>query len=132
MLIATKRAPADANTTCAQGGVAGVLDPEDRVEAHIEDTLRVGDGLCNRDVVESCVREGPAHILRLADELGVPFDRDADGHFELGREGGHTARRIVHAKDIDRRGDPAARCWRASPSAPTASRCCPTTWRSIC
>jgi L-aspartate oxidase len=99
VVVATKRAPADANTAWAQGGVAGVLDPEDRVEAHLEDTLRVGDGLCHRDIVEICVREGPAHILRLADELGVPFDRDAEGHFELGREGGHTARRIVHVKD---------------------------------
>jgi L-aspartate oxidase len=100
VLIATKRAPADSNTNYAQGGVAGVLDPEDRLETHIEDTLRVGDGLCNRAVVESCLREGPEHILRFANELGVPFDRDPEGHFELGREGGHTARRIVHAKDM--------------------------------
>jgi L-aspartate oxidase len=99
VLVATKRAPADANTAWAQGGVAGVLDPEDNLNAHLEDTLRVGDGLCHRDVVEACVREAPEHILRLADQLGVPFDRDAEGHFELGREGGHTARRIVHAKD---------------------------------
>ena len=99
VLIATKRAPADSNTTYAQGGVAGVLDPDDRIETHIEDTLRVGDGLCNRAVVESCLREGPEHILRFANELGVPFDRGPDGQFELGREGGHTARRIVHAKD---------------------------------
>jgi L-aspartate oxidase len=99
VLVATKRAPDDANTSWAQGGVAGVLDPADRMEAHIEDTLRVGDGICHPDTVEACVREAPAHILRLANELGVPFDRDAEGHFELGREGGHTARRIVHAKD---------------------------------
>jgi L-aspartate oxidase len=99
VLIVTKREPVDANTAWAQGGVAGVLDPEDRMEAHFDDTLRVGDGLCHRDVVEACVREGPEHIVRLADELGVSFDRDAEGHFELGREGGHTARRIVHVKD---------------------------------
>jgi L-aspartate oxidase len=99
VLIATKRAASESNTSYAQGGVAGVLDPEDRIEAHIEDTLRVGDGLCNRKVVESCLREGPEHILRFANELGVPFDRGPDGQFELGREGGHTARRIVHAKD---------------------------------
>ena len=100
VLIATKRAPADSNTNYAQGGVAGVLDPEDTLQTHIEDTLRVGDGLCNRSVVESCLREGPEHILRFANELGVPFDRGPDGQFELGREGGHTARRIVHAKDM--------------------------------
>jgi L-aspartate oxidase len=99
VLIATKRAASESNTSYAQGGVAGVLDPDDRIETHIEDTLRVGDGLCNRKVVESCVREGPEHILRFANELGVPFDRGPDGQFELGREGGHTARRIVHAKD---------------------------------
>jgi L-aspartate oxidase len=99
VLVVTKRAPADANTAFAQGGVAGVLDPGDALDAHIQDTLRTGDGLCHRDVVEVCVREAPAHIQRLAGEFGVPFDRDADGHFELGREGGHTARRIVHAKD---------------------------------
>jgi L-aspartate oxidase len=65
----------------------------------VEDTLRVGDGLGHRDIVEICAREGPEHILRLAGELGVPFDRDAEGHFVLGREGGHSARRIVHVKD---------------------------------
>jgi L-aspartate oxidase len=99
VLIVTKRAPADSNTSYAQGGVAGVLDPEDTPEIHIEDTLRVGDGLCHRDVVERCVREAPEQILRFANVIGVPFDRDQDGHFELGREGGHTARRIAHVKD---------------------------------
>jgi L-aspartate oxidase len=99
VVVVTKRAPDDANTAFAQGGIAGVLDPGDRLEAHLADTLRTGDGLCHPDVVELCVREAPAHIRRLADELGVPFDRDAEGHFRLGREGGHTARRIVHAKD---------------------------------
>jgi L-aspartate oxidase len=99
VLIVTKRAPSDANTNYAQGGVAGALDPEDRVDAHVEDTLRVGDGLCHRDAVELCAKEGPEHILRLASEIGVPFDRDAHGHLELGREGGHSARRIAHVKD---------------------------------
>ena len=99
VVVATKRAPAEANTAYAQGGVAGALDPDDGVAAHVEDTLRVGDGLCRREIVEICAREGPEHILWLADELGVPFDRDAAGHLALGREGGHTARRIVHAKD---------------------------------
>jgi L-aspartate oxidase len=99
VIVATKRAAAEANTAYAQGGVAGALDPEDDVAAHVEDTLRVGDGLCHRDAVEICAREGPEHILWLANELGVPFDRDAAGHLALGREGGHTARRIVHVKD---------------------------------
>jgi L-aspartate oxidase len=99
VVIATKRAPGDANTAYAQGGVAGALDPEDGVAAHVEDTLRVGDGLCHRDIVELCAREAPEHILHFANDLGVQFDRDAGGHLALGREGGHTARRIVHVKD---------------------------------
>ncbi|MES1205717.1 MAG: L-aspartate oxidase [Pseudomonadota bacterium] len=99
VLIVTKRAPADSNTSYAQGGVAGVLDPADTAEIHIADTLRVGDGLCHPDVVDRCVREAPEQILRFADDIGVPFDRDPQGHFQLGREGGHTTRRIVHVKD---------------------------------
>jgi L-aspartate oxidase len=100
VLVVTKRSPTEANTHYAQGGVAGVLGPDDTPEKHVEDTLRVGDGLCSRAVVESCVREGPQHIRHLADQLGVDFDRDAAGRFELGREGGHSARRIVHARDM--------------------------------
>ena len=100
VLIVTKRSPSDSNTNWAQGGVAGVLDPGDTPEVHIADTVRVGDGLCHADVVERCVREAPAQIRRFADEIGVPFDRDAEGQFELGREGGHTIRRIVHVKDM--------------------------------
>ena len=99
VLIITKRAPADSNTNWAQGGVAGVLDPADSSETHVADTLRVGDGLCHRDVVEACIREAPEQIQRFADVIGVPFDRDDEGHFALGREGGHTARRIAHVKD---------------------------------
>ena len=99
-MVVTKRAPADSNTNYAQGGVAAVLDPGDTADAHIEDTLRVGDGLCHADVVERCVREAPTHIRRFAEEIGVAFDRDATGDFVLGREGGHTARRIVHVKDM--------------------------------
>ncbi len=99
VVVVTKRSPTQANTQYAQGGVAGVLGSDDTVAKHVEDTLVVGDGLCKPDVVERCVREAPEHILHLADQLGVPFDRDADGHLALGREGGHSARRIVHARD---------------------------------
>jgi L-aspartate oxidase len=99
VLVVTKKSAFESNTSWAQGGVAGVLDPHDSPEIHIEDTIRVGDGLCHRDVVERCVRDAPIQIERFATEIGVPFDRDAEGHFELGREGGHTARRIVHVKD---------------------------------
>src|SRR5438552_3571106 len=84
--VVSKRSLTEANTRYAQGGVAGVLGPGDTLEKHVEDTLRVGDGLCHRDAVEICVREGPAHINHLADALGVAFDRDDAGHFKLGRE----------------------------------------------
>ena len=103
VMIVTKRARNDANTTWAQGGISAVLDPTDTFEAHITDTLTAGAGLCKRDIVEACVREGPDRIADLV-ALGTRFTRavDADGqsHFELGREGGHTARRVVHAGDI--------------------------------
>ena len=131
VVVATKRAPADSNTNYAQGGIAGVLDPDDGFAAHVEDTLSVGDGLCHRDIVEICAREGPEHIRGLANELGVPFDRDADGHLELGREGGHTARRIVHAKDTTGREIRSALLGGVAERADRIT-CSPTTWRSIC
>src|SRR5439155_24036055 len=81
VVVVSKRSLTEANTHYAQGGVAGVLGPDDSPEKHVEDTLRVGDGLCKRDVVEMCVNEGPDHIRHLADELGVAFDRDPDGQF---------------------------------------------------
>jgi L-aspartate oxidase len=99
VLIVTKRAPEEANTAYAQGGISGVFAEDDSFEKHIEDTLVVGDGLCHRDAVEVCVREAPGHIRALAEEFGAEFGRLPDGTFELGREGGHTARRVVHAKD---------------------------------
>jgi L-aspartate oxidase len=99
VLLVTKCAPDDSSTNWAQGGVAAVLSPEDSFDKHVADTLAVGDGLCQLDVVDACVREGPEHVRALADVLGAQFGRDARGNFELGREGGHTARRIVHAKD---------------------------------
>ena len=100
VVVVTKRSPTEANTQYAQGGVAGVLGPDDSPEQHVADTLVVGDGLCKPEVVERCVREAPEHILNLANHLGVDFDREADGTFALGREGGHSARRIVHARDM--------------------------------
>jgi L-aspartate oxidase len=100
VVVVSKRSLTEANTHYAQGGVAGVLGPDDSPAQHVDDTLRVGDGLCKREVVEMCVAQGPEHILRLANELGVAFDRDASGGFNLGREGGHSARRIVHARDM--------------------------------
>ncbi len=96
--LITKRDAREANTAYAQGGIASVLGDEDSFEAHVEDTLRAGAGLCRRDVVETVVREGPAAIRRLIGQ-GVRFDESA-GRFDLTREGGHSNRRILHAGDI--------------------------------
>ena len=98
VVVVTKKAPEDSATNWAQGGIAAVLGDGDTTQGHIEDTLRVGDGLCRPEIVEMCVREGPEHVRALA-SLGVDFARDSDGGFELGREGGHSARRVAHHKD---------------------------------
>ncbi len=99
VVVVTKRKRDDTATNLAQGGVAAVLGDDDSFAAHVEDTLTVGDGLCHKDIVELTVREGPAHVRRLA-EWGVDFARDVSGNFELGREGGHHKRRVAHYKDI--------------------------------
>lgn len=99
ILVVTKGEPEESNTRHAQGGVAAVLDRiEDSFEQHIADTLTAGDGLCDREVVEFVVREGPDRIRELF-ELGAAFDRMESGEPALGREGGHSTRRIVHAGD---------------------------------
>jgi len=97
--IITKKRPDDTATNLAQGGIAAVLGEADSEEAHVADTLTVGDGLCNKEIVELTVREGPAHVRTLA-KMGVAFARTADGEFELTREGGHSERRVVHYKDV--------------------------------
>ena len=97
--VLTKRERGEGNTAYAQGGIAGVLAPTDTFDAHIEDTLVAGAGLCHRDAVEVTVREGPARLKELV-ALGAEFDRRLGGEFDLTREGGHSARRVVHAGDI--------------------------------
>ncbi len=99
VVICTKRQPRDAATSFAQGGVAAVLSPADSFEKHIQDTTTAGAGLCHDVVVELCVREGPDAVRWLMD-LGAEFSRATDGGLDLGREGGHSERRIVHAADI--------------------------------
>jgi L-aspartate oxidase len=99
VVVITKKAPDDTNTNWAQGGVAAVLAKDDSFERHVEDTLAAGDGLCDRDVVEQCVQEGPAQVQRLLD-LGVRLARDAAGDLDLGREGAHTRHRVVHWEDL--------------------------------
>lgn len=99
--LITKRKLFDSATGKAQGGVACVTDKSDSFEQHIEDTMIAGAGLCNREMVEKMVREGPARIQELID-LGVKFTKKSysDSEFELGLEGGHSKRRILHAGDM--------------------------------
>jgi L-aspartate oxidase len=97
--LLTKDTFIESNTRYAQGGIAIALDStSDSFQRHIEDTMIAGAGLCNREVVEKVVCEGPNRLRELI-EWGVQFDRDATGHLALGREGGHTAHRIIHYKD---------------------------------
>ena len=89
----------DGNTRYAQGGIAVVVDDKDSFAAHIDDTMVAGDGLNDRDIVRICVEEGPARLQELV-QRGVQFSRNPDdGQLDLTREGGHSARRVVHAKD---------------------------------
>ncbi len=101
VMIITKKERAESNTNYAQGGIAAVLDTvNDSYERHIEDTLRAGDGLCDREVVERIVRAGPQRIKELVDLYHVDFSRNQEGKFDLGKEGGHSQRRILHTKDL--------------------------------
>ena len=95
VLVVTKSGLRQSNSNYAQGGIAGVLDPEDRFEDHIADTLAAGCGLCDQEVVEMVVREAPDRINELI-EWGTNFDQ-VSGVLDLGREGGHSHHRIVHA-----------------------------------
>src|SRR6059058_1753119 len=95
VLVVTKDKVQQSNSAFAQGGIAGVMSPEDRFENHIEDTLTAGGGLCHRDVVEMVVREAPEQINDLV-RWGTHFDEE-EGQLALTREGGHSHRRIVHA-----------------------------------
>jgi len=96
--LVTKKERAESNTNYAQGGIAAVLGAEDNPSLHAQDTFTAGDGLCHPDVVNAVVNEGPALVEELL-SLGVAFSRDATGSLELGKEGGHSRRRIVHAAD---------------------------------
>ena len=98
--ILTKAQSDETNTKYAQGGVAGVMDNDhDSFEKHIEDTLIAGDGLCNPKIVEIVVKEGVDRIREII-EWGAQFDKDKEGDFALGREGGHSEYRILHHKDV--------------------------------
>src|SRR5437773_1305683 len=95
VLVVTKDRIAESNSSYAQGGIAGVLAPEDRFENHVEDTLSAGAGLCDQEVVELVVRDAPKAIHDLI-AWGTQFDLEG-GQLALTREGGHSHARIVHA-----------------------------------
>lgn len=97
--LVTKKQDFESNTNYAQGGIASVLDHSDSFESHIRDTLEAGAGLCHIEAVRLIVTHGPEAIDRLI-QVGVEFTRSENGVLELGREGGHSFRRIVHAKDL--------------------------------
>jgi L-aspartate oxidase len=99
----TKKKDSESNTNYAQGGIACVLDPSDSFSSHIDDTLTTGNGLSQEHAVRILVEEGPARIKELL-SWGVPFSKTPQSrsfaHLDLGREGGHSLNRIVHARDL--------------------------------
>lgn len=97
--ILTKKNKADSNTNWAQGGIAVVTAQTDDFDKHVQDTLIAGDGLCREEVVREIIQDGPARVRELV-EWGVEFSRDEAGQYDLGREGGHGERRILHVKDM--------------------------------
>jgi L-aspartate oxidase len=98
VMVITKAAADETNTKYAQGGIAGVLKGPDSFEEHIRDTLIAGAGLCDEKIVRMVVTEGADRIRDII-AWGTRFDRDADGNYDLAREGGHSAHRVLHFKD---------------------------------
>lgn len=103
VILITKKNESESNTNYAQGGIACVLNKDDSLESHIDDTLVAGTGLCNKQAVEILVSEGPERIMELI-SWGVPFSKSVSSknpcNLDLGKEGGHSHHRIVHAKDL--------------------------------
>ena len=95
VMIVTKDSLLQSSSNYAQGGIASVIDPEDRFEDHIKDTLTAGGALCDRKIVDMVIREAPERISELM-RWGTRFDADA-GRLQLGKEGGHSHHRVVHA-----------------------------------
>lgn len=99
IILITKKEKAESNTNYAQGGIAAVVSPLDSFQEHINDTLRAGDGLCNLEAVNQVINHGPERIQELI-EIGIKFSRTEQGELDLGREGGHSKRRVIHASDL--------------------------------
>jgi L-aspartate oxidase len=98
VVVLTKADPAESNTGYAQGGIAAAIGPDDSPELHARDTMAAGDGLCDPQAVDVLVREGVRYVRELLD-WGARFDRSPDGQPSLGREGAHSVRRVLHARD---------------------------------
>lgn len=97
--VITKKSEVDTATNLAQGGIAAVLSGDDCFEDHIRDTLEAGAGLCDEGVVKMVVESGPERVRELVG-IGVEFVREKDGGLSLGREGGHSRRRVAHSFDL--------------------------------
>jgi L-aspartate oxidase len=100
--IVTKKEDTESNTNYAQGGIAAVMSENDKTEIHINDTIKASAGLAHKEIVKKVVEEGPK-LVREMYEVGIDFTTYHDSygklHFDLGKEGGHTRRRIVHCQD---------------------------------
>ncbi|AXE18931.1 L-aspartate oxidase [Runella rosea] len=96
--VITKVQADETNTKYAQGGIAAVWAEEDSFEKHIEDTMVAGGGISKRNIVEIVVKEAPERIMELI-SYGTRFDKEADGEYDLAKEGGHSDHRILHFKD---------------------------------
>ncbi|MGA9270242.1 MAG: FAD-dependent oxidoreductase, partial [Lutimonas sp.] len=99
VIVATKAEESESNTKYAQGGIAAVWDQLDSFEDHIEDTMVAGDHLSDREVVRMVVERAPECMRQLM-SWGADFDQTTEGKIDLGKEGGHSAHRILHYKDI--------------------------------
>ena len=96
VVVVTKDKLRQSNSTYAQGGIAGVIDPDDKVEWHVRDTMRAGGNLCHQNIVERVIEQAPERIRELI-EMGTEFDQEQQ-ELTLGREGGHSHNRIIHAR----------------------------------
>jgi L-aspartate oxidase len=99
VLIVTKNAAMESNTRYAQGGIASVMAPLDDFDSHIQDTIEAGAHLCDEKIVEKVICSGPRLIEELL-HIGVKFNKNSQDKFDLGIEGGHSKRRILHASDV--------------------------------
>src|SRR5918992_4003198 len=98
VVILTKADPSESNTGYAQGGIAAAVGPDDSPGLHAGDTMKAGDGLCDEEAVRLLVGDGARDVRELL-EWGAAFDREPNGDPALGREGAHSVRRVLHARD---------------------------------